>query len=289
MEKLLIIADIDTKCIATRRGLELAGKLGVAVDVVAFVYAPMAGLKVSAGQKAEIRQRLLEERQLSVQSRIDKFQAPGQKVSLKVVWEKDLHAWVNKRCAGGAYRAVIKTANRSENLIHTSLDWQLLRECPAPVLIVAKKRWHRARPVLASLDLATSVASKRVLNNRILVEAKSLANALGVELELITAVEVPVLLADLDLVDPVAYAKDAMAAMKPQIKELAKLHDIPESAFHCKRGPVERVISSRAAKVGAQIVVLGTVGRKGVKARLLGNTAEKVLRHLKTDVLAIKP
>jgi len=31
------------------------------------------------------------------------------------------------------------------------------------------------------------------------------------------------------------------------------------------------------------------VGRKGVKARLLGNTAEQVLRHMKTDVLAIKP
>ena len=39
----------------------------------------------------------------------------------------------------------------------------------------------------------------------------------------------------------------------------------------------------------AQIVVMGTVGRKGVKARLIGNTAEKVLAHLKTDVLAIKP
>ena len=50
-----------------------------------------------------------------------------------------------------------------------------------------------------------------------------------------------------------------------------------------------RVINSRAAKVRAQIVVMGTVGRKGVKARLIGNTAEKVLDHLKTDVLAIKP
>jgi len=35
--------------------------------------------------------------------------------------------------------------------------------------------------------------------------------------------------------------------------------------------------------------VMGTVCRKGVKARLMGNTAEKVLRHMKTDVLAIKP
>ncbi len=48
------------------------------------------------------------------------------------------------------------------------------------------------------------------------------------------------------------------------------------------------MVASRAAKVRAQLVVIGTVGRKGVRARLLGNTAEKVLLHLKTDVLAIK-
>ena len=64
---------------------------------------------------------------------------------------------------------------------------------------------------------------------------------------------------------------------------------MPVKSFHIKRGPVEKVITSRAAKVRAQVVVMGTVARKGVKARLLGNTAEKVLRHMKTDVLAIKP
>ena len=52
---------------------------------------------------------------------------------------------------------------------------------------------------------------------------------------------------------------------------------------------VFRGTNGAAARVGAQIVVMGTVGRKGVKARLLGNTAERVLRHIKTDVLAIKP
>ena len=77
--------------------------------------------------------------------------------------------------------------------------------------------------------------------------------------------------------------------MQPHIRELAGAHHLPESAFRCKRGPVARVINSRAAKVRAQIVVMGTVGRKGVKARLIGNTAEKVLSHLNTDVLALKP
>lgn len=289
MGKILIIADLEDKCSATPRGLELAAKLGLATDIVAFTYESMGGLQVSSPEKQKLRKHMLDQREKTVKSRIAKFRKGDQKVSLKTVWEKDLHKWVNKQCADGRYLVVVKTGHRSESLTHTSLDWQLLRECPAPVLIVAAKKWHRARPVLATLDLGSKVAAKRDLNHRVLEAAIKLANVLGVELELITAIEIPVLLADMDLVDPIAYVRDAKAAMQPRIRQLAKTYDLPETAFRCKRGPVERVITSRAAAVGAQIVVMGTVCRKGVKARLLGNTAEKVLSHMKTDVLAIKP
>lgn len=289
MDKLLIIADIKNKCFATPRGLSLAARLGFQAEVVAFTYTPLGKLKMDPEEEHGVRRRLMAERKQAVQARVDKHSEAGQKVSLKVVWEKDIPHWINRHCAGGDYIAVVKTGSRSESLVHTSVDWQLLRECPAPVLIVAEKRWHRTRPVLASLDLSSDLPAKRKLNHKVLASAKWLAETLGVELEIITAVEVPVLLADLDLVDPVTFAREAVEEMQPHIRELAAAHDLPESAFRCKRGPVARVINSRAAKVRAQIVVMGTVGRKGVKARLIGNTAEKVLGHLKTDVLAIKP
>ena len=289
MGKILIIADLKDKCFATPRGLQLAAKLGQDIDVVAFTYAPLRRLKVSATEEADIRTRLLEEREHDVQARIDKYKQPDQNVTLKVVWEKNIDRWITRQCAGDQYTGVIKTGNRSESLVHTSTDWQLLRECPAPLLLVAEKKWHRAKPVLVTLDLSSEVATKRKLNDKTLGIAKGLAAALGVELEIITAIEIPTLLSDLDLVDPATYAREAKEAMKPQIRKLAAAHDIPEKAFHCKRGPVEKVITSQAAKVRAQVVVMGTVARKGVKARLLGNTAEKVLRHMKTDVLAIKP
>lgn len=289
MSKLLIIADREEPCHATPRGLQLAARLGLETDVVACTYVPLGNLKLAVAEKTGVRKRLLDERQAQVQARIDKYRAAGQKVTLKTVWEKDLLQWVLKQCDGGHYLGVVKTGNRSESLVHTSLDWQLLRECPVAVLIVAARKWHRSRPVLATVDLGTKVASKRKLNHKVLDSAKQLAAALEVELEIISAIEVPVLLADLDLVDPAAYARQAKEEMLPQLRELAAAHGLPESAFQLKRGPVERVVNDRAAKLGAQIVVMGTVGRKGVRARLLGNTAEKVLQHLKTDILAIKP
>lgn len=289
MGKILVIADIKGEGIATPRGLQLAEKLGQDVEVVAFVYASLRRLKLSESQGAELRERLLEERRAEVQGRIDRSKREGQKVTLKVVWEKDIVKWVVRACARGGYMGVIKTGRRSESLVHTATDWQLLRECPTPVLIVAEKKWHKTKPVLAALDLSSSVAAKRKLNHKILESASALAEALGVELEIVSAIQIPSLLADLDIVDPLAYAKDVREEMTPHIQELAAAFNLPEKAFYTKRGPAAKVITSRAASIRAQLVVMGTVARKGVRARLLGNTAEEVLRHLHTDVLAIKP
>lgn len=289
MGKVLVIADLEAPGIATPRGLELAGRLKLDAEVVAFVYAPLKNLKVAADERNRIKRRLLDERRSEVQARIDKATEPGQKVRLKVVWEKDVAAWTCRQCLRGSYDMVVKTGRRSETLAHTSTDWQLLRECPASVLIVAEKKWSRTKPVLAALDLASTIPSKKKLNEDILARSLALAEALETSVEIICAIEVPVLLADLDLVDDHKFVEDARQGMAGHVSALARKFGLSRREFHVKKGPVERVIASQAAAKRAQLVVMGTVGRKGVKARLLGNTAERVLRHLKTDVLALKP
>ncbi len=287
--KLLVIADLDDKCVATPRGLELARKLGHSVDVVAFAYASLRRLTGDRAEQAKLKRQLLDQRELALRERIDSHARPGQDVSLRVIWMKDIHEWISKRCAGGRYDLVVKTGNRSGTFTYTSTDWHLLRECPAPVLIAAEKKWSRSKPVLATLDLGTRSRTKQDLNDAVLARAKVYADALGVELRIIAAIEIPTLLADLDIVDPDSYAKEQRQAMLPRISGLAEKHGIPEKTFRTKRGPVAKVITSEAARSRAQLVVMGTVGRSGVKAKLLGNTAEAVLQTLNTDVVALKP
>tara|TARA_R110002110_G_scaffold66978_1_gene182978 strand:+ start:65539 stop:66408 length:870 start_codon:yes stop_codon:yes gene_type:complete len=289
MGRLLIIADQNKKCSATPRGLKLAARLGLSATVAGFAYAPLKSLGISAAEQKLVRERILREREQDIRERGARCAQDDQTVDYKAVWEKDIAQWVTRQCAGDKYLWVVKTSRPSGSIIHTSTDWQLLRECPAPVLLVAADKWDRTRPVLVALDLSTDIPTKRKLNHKTLSIGQALAGALEVELKIITAIDIPTLLTDLDLVDPIAYTKDAEEKMQPQIRRLAGEFGIPEKDFSVKRGPVEKVINSRAARVRAQIVVMGTVGRKGVKARLLGNTAEKVLELLKTDVLAVKP
>lgn len=289
MSKLLVIADASNRCCATPRGLELARRLGYSVEVVAFAWEQLRGLDASASEKTKIKQRLLNERELELEQRIEKYRSEGQKISLKVIWSKDTTAWILRRVKNGTYSMLVKTGQHAESLVQTPADWQLLRDCPVPVMIVARNKWLRTKPVMAAVDLGTRKRAKRKLNDEIIAQAKRVAEALQAELRLIAAVEVPTLLSDLDLVDPATYVKQQKEAMEPYLEDLAEAHDLPRSAFRVKRGPVAKVITSEAARVRAQLVVMGTVGRKGVTARLLGNTAESVLQLLNTDVLALKP
>ena len=54
-------------------------------------------------------------------------------------------------------------------------------------------------------------------------------------------------------------------------------------------GSPEAAIAKTAQDISAQLVILGTVGRTGLAAAFIGNTAERVLAELSCEVLALKP
>lgn len=73
------------------------------------------------------------------------------------------------------------------------------------------------------------------------------------------------------------------------MKELRQKFGIDEAHTHVKEGFPEDVIPEVAKEIEAEIVVLGTIGRTGLSAALLGNTAEQVINKLNCSLLAIKP
>ncbi len=79
MGKLLIVADLQKKCFATPRGLELARKLGLSAEVVAFTYTALSRLHLDNAGQAEVKKQLMAEREASVQERIDKYAHPDRR------------------------------------------------------------------------------------------------------------------------------------------------------------------------------------------------------------------
>ena len=59
--------------------------------------------------------------------------------------------------------------------------------------------------------------------------------------------------------------------------------------FHLVQGPAQDVVPNCAKDLGAELIVMGTVGRTGIPGFFIGNTAEKILTRIDCSVLAVKP
>jgi universal stress protein E len=288
MSKLLIVAGLEGQCAATSRGMQLAELMDLQVEVVAFAYANLKRLKLDRKGIADVKQRLLDQRRGDVVAQLNRVAGVGHGVKVNVIWSEDIHPWIIKRAAGD-YAAVIKTRHRSESLGYTSTDWHLLRECVAPVLLVSRQKWKKGSAIMATVDLEATAKAKQALNVDVITSARHYAEMLQVDLSVLCVIDVPTLLVDLDLIDAKTYAKERIKELQPALAALAKKTGLPLSKFQLKRGPVAKTIVSEAAELKAQLVVMGTVGRRGVRAQVLGNTAEEALQLLKTDTLTLKP
>jgi universal stress protein E len=89
--------------------------------------------------------------------------------------------------------------------------------------------------------------------------------------------------------DPINYENDLKKYHQKTLTEYAQNYRIPESQIHIQQGLPEDVISEVAEEIDAELVILGTVGRSGLSATLLGHTAEQVIDNLNCDLLALKP
>ncbi len=89
--------------------------------------------------------------------------------------------------------------------------------------------------------------------------------------------------------DPINYEDGLQKFHQKTLHEYAHTYQITEQQTHLLQGLPEDVISEVANEIDAELVILGTVGRSGLSATLLGHTAEQVIDNLNCDLLALKP
>lgn len=64
---------------------------------------------------------------------------------------------------------------------------------------------------------------------------------------------------------------------------------LPDVRYHVRRGDPFEAILEAAEDFATELVVLATHGRTGLKRLVIGNVAEKIVRHAPCPVLTVKP
>lgn len=292
MKELLVIADQEGgKNTALIRALALQQATSAKITVLGFCYADihkLAGTAYAKLSRNALQKTLIKQRETEIDQVLKDLKAPSKNIKVDIQWSKHVATDIIEHCKKRPVDLVIKTGHKTGNRLYTSTDWQLLRECPAPVMISASKSWKKKPTIIASVDLATETASKSKLNHLVMQQAKKMADATSATVKACFVITIPHVLVDMDIVDSRVYVKNKKEKLKPIIDAFCDQHELTKDQMIIRQGKPEKVIPSLASKLKAEAVVIGTVGRKGVKGKLLGNTVEGILHNLYTDVIAIK-
>ncbi|WP_372881085.1 universal stress protein UspE [Psychromonas sp.] len=190
---------------------------------------------------------------------------------------------------------VVKSTHQHSKLsaiLFTPTDWNLLRKCPAPVLLVKHHSWPVNGNILCALDCKSiQDEDHHQLNKQILKEAAAMAEIVSANIHIVNAYPSPPMNIMLELpeFDPINYEDGLKKFHQKTLNDYAQTLKLPKDQIHLAQGLPEDVISQVAEEIDAQLVILGTVGRSGLSATLLGHTAEQVIDNLDCDLLALKP
>lgn len=293
MQQLIVIADPSGGSNAgLKRALLIQQKTRASITLLGFCYASVGKttdpISTKLSRKA-LEELIIKKREKELREVLKQFKATARQVSIKVMWSKEIKPAVLAYCNKQRDAMLVKSTSSTGSWLHTSTDWQLIRECPLPFMLTAGKTWKKRARIVAAIDFSTDVKSKLRLNDKIIKQAKMLCAELNEDLHIAFAITVPEVLADLDLINPRQYASEKRKSLEPSISAFCKKHSIDRNSVHLKQGPAEKVIPSIANQLKADLVVAGTVGRKGIKGKLIGNTAEAILSNLYTDCLTVRP
>jgi universal stress protein E len=89
--------------------------------------------------------------------------------------------------------------------------------------------------------------------------------------------------------NPQEYNQTMKSHHLDAVEKLALEYQLAAAQTHVLEGMPEDVIPKIAQQLDAEMVVIGTIGRTGLSAAIIGNTAEHVIDRLDCDILAVKP
>ena len=295
MKRILAIVPKDDSNIAPlQKGFYLAQKTGARLSIVDFCYENLSEVSVQSGKsEAELKKTILQHKEEVMAESLEaviKSNPDYKNVDLDtdIVWDWKIREWILAETSKVSYDLVIKAGHRTEKAFYTPTDWHLIRSCHAPLYLLSTKKWKKKKmQFLVALDVDNKSRSKKVLNEKLLEAGRNLADAMNAELDCCFVLHIPKLLKELDAVDTSAYTRRAREEVLPRVIQMVKPYGIEEENIYRDVGdPASRILKI-AKKIKADCVVIGSMGRKGMTGKLIGNTAEAVIKRLNSDMVVI--
>jgi universal stress protein E len=226
-------------------------------------------------------------------------QKHGVMADCSVVWDARPHEAIVRRALAIGASLIIAECHKGVRtrpwLMHLT-DWELLRTSPMPVLLIKSGKPYRRPRILAAVDPSHSHTKPLGLDEHIVSMADELGKGLRGALHIVHAGFPSVVGVDVQKAAKKASTSWSLLSLEDLEKQEREIFEtfrasasVPRTRAHFVNGNPATEIPRVAAKLRADIVAMGALSRSGLERIFIGNTAERILGALASDVLVVKP
>lgn len=188
------------------------------------------------------------------------------------------------RAAAEAPAALVLLAKRSFSGLDArrlgSEARRVLQVCPGTVWLVAPDGPARPQAILAATDLTE-------VGLRVLATSAWLSSQAGASLRVVHALTLPL---SEQMRDEESWVAERRQQVEEQIRQaLASAGGPADAKLHVVLASPTHAILEASQHFDPDVVVLGTLSRRGMAALLIGNTAERVVGSLDASLVAVRP
>lgn len=292
---LVVISGKHTKHAALERALKFAEQGKLHIHLFNSIYEPVMELTdiLSSDHRKELKKQYLADRQLYLDSLAASLQQKGIKCTTHLRWHRNLDEAIEQVAEELHPDLVIKRISADADSINPfamPIDRYLLRHCCAPLLLVNSEKWT-TKPILAAIDPCTTDTDHIKLNHGVLAAAEMVGKLTNADVHAINAYMTPNINFPYDIpnLDYSIFKSNTEDFHLTKMHSFLEKHKLPDDRIHVVEGLAEGAIKNVSDMLSAQLVVIGTVGRTGILASLIGNTADHILSKLTCEVLAVRP
>jgi len=275
----LVIADQETdNSIALRKASEFISDSDTRVTVLAFI--DTSGVSEIAVSHNE--------RVAALQGAVAEILSGRNKSAIDIVSTPDIAAYCASFCRDQDVSLVVKTGHRSESLVYTPLDWQLIRKLPCPIIIAVGHELSQDRKLLVALDVHSNNPAQRELDKKVLNWAGQWADANDFSLYIASCIEAPEPLTSSDSELLMDLESKLRPRIEPLIRDLLTELSLSSKGVLISAGSPDVVLRRLAEELDADLVVMGYTARHGLGNLLIGHTAEKVMHRLDRNLAVVQ-
>jgi universal stress protein E len=287
LNKVLVVVDPDQELQpALDKAISLAHQADFEILLIACDYTEylVEGYYFDAVDLVRLREEYLSERKQTLEALAEPLRRQGLVVSTQSVWgHPSYKAIVVEAMKAGVDMVVRHTRQHSalSRLFLTNDDWQLVRCCPMPLFLVKQRYWHERPVFLAAVDPKHTRHKPDGLDHKIIQSAIDLGKLTGAVVHAVHSYrQIPL---------SGSYLKQAKEEHRQSLLKLVDDFALPADQVHLVEEAPEYGLQELEKSLSADLVVMGAISRSIISDVFVGNTTEKVVDYLTSDVLIIKP